>query len=93
MCMSSPSVSVPHPAPTPPPPPPAPPPPPPAPVQAPAPPPSPAPPPARTAEKAARAPRTNTKEMIAARSGDLAIRRKRGKSALRIPRTGGVNYS
>jgi len=93
MCMSSPSVSMPNPAPPPPPPPPPPAPETPAPEPVVAPPPPPAPPPAKTAEKAARAPRTNTKEMIAARSGDLAIRRKRGKSALRIPRTGGVNYS
>jgi len=91
MCLSSPKVTMPEPPPAPEPPPPAPEPPPPPPVKAPAPPP--APPPAATAEKLADAPRTNTKEMIAERSGDLAIRRKRGKSALRIPRTGGVNYS
>ena len=68
-----------------------PPPPPPTPVVAPAPPPG--PPPAQVAESVSDAPRTNTKAMIAERSGDLAIRRKTGKSSLRIPLSGsGLNY-
>ena len=56
-----------------------------------APPPAAAPPPSSTApEKASAAPRSNTDAAIAARAGDLAIRRKRGKSALKVPRGGGV---
>ena len=79
------------------PPPPPPPPPPPQIIQMPeiqAPPPPPAPPVASKApESVADAPRTNTIADIAARTQSLAIRRKRGKSSLRIPYTGsGMNY-
>ncbi len=85
MCFSSGGSSPPPPAP--------PPPPPPLPLMPPPPPPA-APPPSATApEWAKRAPRTNTAEEIAARTGsDLTIRRKKGKSALRVSGQSGMSY-
>ena len=54
------------------------------------------PPPVQTApQRLAKAPRTNTQEEIATRTGsDLAIRRrKKGKSSLKISgQSGGMNY-